>query len=64
MVLRSTQSLTGMSTRKKRRPARKADNLTAISEPIIYKLWEPQRLATQWASAACYRDRFTTAKVI
>jgi hypothetical protein len=39
MALRSTQSLAEMSTRNfpgiKRRPARKADNFTAICEPII-----------------------------
>jgi hypothetical protein len=39
MALESTQSLTKMSTRNlpggKGRPARKADNLTAICGPII-----------------------------
>jgi hypothetical protein len=39
MDLGSTQSLTEMSTRNlagdKGRPARKADNLTAICEPIV-----------------------------
>jgi hypothetical protein len=39
MALVSTQSLTEMSTRNlpgaKGRPARKADNLTAICEPIV-----------------------------
>jgi hypothetical protein len=39
MTLGSTQRLTEMSTKKlpggKGRPARKADNLTAISEPIV-----------------------------
>jgi hypothetical protein len=39
MALGSTQPLTEMSTRKipggKRRPARKADNLTAICEPPV-----------------------------
>jgi hypothetical protein len=39
MALESTQSLTEMSTRNlpgdKERPARKADNLTAICEPIV-----------------------------
>jgi hypothetical protein len=39
MALESTQPLTEMSTRNlpggKERPARKADNLTAISEPIV-----------------------------
>jgi hypothetical protein len=54
--------LTEMSTRNlpggKGRPARKAD-LTAICEPIVYKMWEPRRLTTLWASTACYRDSFT-----
>jgi hypothetical protein len=39
MALGSTQPLTEMSTRKspggKGRPARKADNLTTICEPIV-----------------------------
>jgi hypothetical protein len=39
MVLGSTQPLTEMSTKNlplgKGRPARKADNLTAICEPIV-----------------------------
>jgi hypothetical protein len=39
MALGSTQPLTEMSTMKipggKRRPARKADNFTAICEPIV-----------------------------
>jgi hypothetical protein len=39
MTLGSTQTLTEMSTRNlpgdKERPARKADNLTAIFEPIV-----------------------------
>jgi hypothetical protein len=41
MALRSTQPLTEMSTRNipggEGRPARKADNLTDICEPIVYK---------------------------
>jgi hypothetical protein len=37
----------------------KADNLTAICEPIVQKIWEPWRLATLWAFTACYRDSFT-----
>jgi hypothetical protein len=63
MVLGSTQPLTEMSTRNlpggKGRPARKADNLTAICEPTVYKMWEPRRLTALWASTACYRDSFT-----
>jgi hypothetical protein len=42
----------------KGRPARKADNDT-ISEPIVWKMWEAQRLTTLRAFTACYRDSFT-----
>jgi hypothetical protein len=42
----------------KARPAHKADNLTAICEPIVWKMWEPQPLTPLWAFAACYRDSF------
>jgi hypothetical protein len=59
----STQSLTEMSARYlpvgKGRPARKADNLTAICETTVYKTWEPLRLTPLWASTACYRINFT-----
>jgi hypothetical protein len=62
MALGLTQPLTEMSTRNipggKGRLARKAD-LTSICEPIVWKIWEPQRLTTLWASTACYRDSFT-----
>jgi hypothetical protein len=40
------------------RPAREADNLTAICEPIVYKMWQPRRLTTLRAFMACYRDSF------
>jgi hypothetical protein len=50
MALGLTQPLTEMSTRISFwgivRPARKADNLSAICEPIVYKMWEPERLTT------------------
>jgi hypothetical protein len=39
--------------------AREADNLTAIYELNVQKMWEPQRLTTFWASRACYRESFT-----
>jgi hypothetical protein len=42
----------------KGRPARKADNITAICEPIVQKMWEPRRLTSLRASTACYRDNF------
>jgi hypothetical protein len=40
-------------------PARRGDNLTAIYELIVYKMWEPQHLTTLWGFMACYRDTFT-----
>jgi hypothetical protein len=62
MALGSTQPLTEMSTRNfpggKGRAASKADNLTAICDPIVQKMWEPQRLTILWASTACYRVSF------
>jgi hypothetical protein len=45
------QPMTEMSTI---RPVRKADNLTAIYEPIVYKMSEAWRFTILWASAACY----------
>jgi hypothetical protein len=56
MALGSTQPLTEMSTRNL--PEAKADNLTAMCEPIFQKMWEPRRLTTLWASKACYRNSF------
>jgi hypothetical protein len=57
LALGSTQPLTKMSTRNfpggKKRPARRADNLAAIYEPNVWKLWEPQPLTTLRASTAC-----------
>jgi hypothetical protein len=62
MALCWTQPLTEMSTRNlpgsKERPALKADNLTANSEPIVKKMWEPRRLTILWSSTACYRNSF------
>jgi hypothetical protein len=59
----STQPLTEMSTRNlpggKGQPARKADNLTAICETIVLKIWEPRHLIVLWASTDGYRDSFT-----
>jgi hypothetical protein len=44
-ALGSTKFLTEVSTRNipggKGWPARKPDNVTAICEPILYKIWEP-----------------------
>jgi lysophospholipid acyltransferase (LPLAT)-like uncharacterized protein len=33
-------------------PARKADSLTAICEPIVYAMWHPEHLTTLWAFTA------------
>jgi hypothetical protein len=64
MALGSTHPLTDISTRNlpgsKGLSVRKADNLTAICEPIVYKMWEPRRLTTLWAFTAYYRDTFTS----
>jgi hypothetical protein len=60
MALGSTQPLTDVSTKNlpggKGRAARKANNLTAICEPIVTKVWEPRRLTPLWASTDCYGD--------
>jgi hypothetical protein len=44
----------------KGRAVHKADNLTAICEPIAYKMWELGRLISVWASVACYKNGFTS----
>jgi hypothetical protein len=65
ITLGSTQPLTETSTKNLDGSAKdgqmvcKADNLTTICEPTVYKMWEPQSLITLWASMACYRDSFT-----
>jgi hypothetical protein len=62
MAIGSTQPLTKMSTRNlpegKGWPVPKANNLTAICEPIVQKMWESRRLTSLCASTACYRDSF------
>jgi hypothetical protein len=40
------------------RPARKANNLTAICVPTVKKMRDSQYLTTLWASTACYRKIF------
>jgi hypothetical protein len=54
IILLSTRNLPG----SKGRPARNADNLTGICEPIVYIMWERRRLTTLWASTASYMDSF------
>jgi hypothetical protein len=41
------------------RTVRRADNLTAICELIVYRMWDPQHLTTLQASTAYYGDIFT-----
>jgi hypothetical protein len=43
---------------------RGADNLTAICEPIVLKMWEPRLLTLLWAFTACYRNSFTFYKLL
>jgi hypothetical protein len=40
----------GIILRGKRRPVRKADNLTVICEPIFQKMWETRSFTTLWDS--------------
>jgi hypothetical protein len=62
MALGLTQPLTewvpGIFLGGKVRAAHKADNFTAIGEPIVYKIWDPQHLTTLLASMVCYKDSF------
>jgi hypothetical protein len=62
MAMGSTQPLKEMSTRNlrsgKTRPVRKADNLTAINDQVVQKMWDPRRFTLLWASTACYSDSF------
>jgi hypothetical protein len=51
----STRNLPGC----KGQPEHGADNLIAICEPTVLKMWEPRHLTTLWAFMACYRDSFT-----
>jgi hypothetical protein len=57
MAMESTQILIEMSTMNisggKKRPARRADNLAAICETNVRKMWEPQPLEILMASSAC-----------
>jgi hypothetical protein len=76
MALGSTQPLTEMSTRNfpggKGRLARGADNLNAICEPIIYKIWKPQRLTTLWCGTGialplrpgCFTPRYLLDRML
>jgi hypothetical protein len=61
----STQPLTVMNTRNfpggKARPARKADKLTTIREPIVQKMWA-RRLTTLWASTVRYKESSIVAE--
>jgi hypothetical protein len=57
-ILRQS-SVPGIFLGAKWQPARKADNLIAICEPIVYKTWEPRCLTILRAFTAYYRDSFT-----
>jgi hypothetical protein len=58
MVLGSTHPLTEMSARNLPAgngwSARKAYNLTATCELIVWEMWQTRRLTALWASTACY----------
>jgi hypothetical protein len=63
-----TKPLTEMTTRNlpggKGRPMHKADTLTAICEPIVYRKSGNLDVLTLWASTACFRDSFLIISVI
>jgi hypothetical protein len=56
MALGLTQPLKEM---EKARSASKADNLTAICEPTVYKMWALRRLTILWTFTSSYSDSFT-----
>jgi hypothetical protein len=64
---RLTSLLTEMRPRNRRKSFRnqtggrsvKLTKLTAICEPTVYTLWDPQHLTTLWAYRASYRNSFT-----
>jgi hypothetical protein len=43
----------------KARPACKNDNLTAVYEPTVWRIWDPRHLTTLQASTACHGDSLT-----
>jgi hypothetical protein len=53
-----TEMLPGIFLEGIARPACKANNFTAIFEPIVQNIWDSLRLPTQWASMDCYTDGF------
>jgi hypothetical protein len=61
MALDFAQPLTAISTRNRpgsrERPARKADSLTAMCDPLVDKIWERLRSTTLWGSTAYYRNK-------
>jgi hypothetical protein len=59
MILGLTQPLTEISTRKCFWGVERDRNLTAICEPIIYAVWDPQHFTTLQTCTACYRESFT-----
>jgi hypothetical protein len=64
MALGPTQLLTEMRSRNLPAGQRAADRCVRLTtlppsvSRLSTKMWEPQRLTTQWASTACYRDTF------
>jgi hypothetical protein len=54
-----TQPQTEDLSAAKARTAHKVDNLTAICESIVRKIWDPRHVTTLWDSTSCYKDRVT-----
>jgi hypothetical protein len=39
---------------------RRADNFTAICDPIVYTMWDPHYLTSLYAPTTCHEDSFTS----
>jgi hypothetical protein len=55
LIEMSTMNLAGSRAWR----ARKVDNLTAVCEPIVQKMWEPRSLTTLRSLTVSYKDSFT-----
>jgi hypothetical protein len=55
----SIKSIKIMFMGSRGRPARRAGNLTAICEAIVYTVWGTQHLTILYASTTCSGDSFT-----
>jgi hypothetical protein len=55
LIEMSTRNLSG-GRRDKAQPTRKADNFTAMCEPIVWKMWALRHLSILYTSKGCYGE--------